>query len=873
MNWREVLSRLRDRLYRDRLSAELDEELRLHRQLLARDAGPENRSIGNVTYYREETRDMWSLGIIDDLVQDLRFALRVLRRDAGVTLAVVITLMLGIGANTAVFSIVNAVILRPLPYSRPNELVSIWTSAAGSPTDRNPSSLPDVLDWERRAHSFSGLAGFGFNRFDVSGPQGDGQSRGIQASGGLYEVLGAKPLIGRLPVRDEERLPVVAISYRLWLDRFAGDTTVVGQRLTMNGQPYTIVGVLPRGFHFPTPDIDLWTTMYSIVSAPSAAGDNPWLTSRSLHGYHVVARLAPGTTLAGAEREMNDIERQLGQTYPDIDRGVTLHLQSVRDDAVRDVQRGLWTVFGAAGLILLLACVNVAHLLLARMTMRARELAVRRALGAHRGRIIRQLITEALVLGLLGGLAGIGVAIGVMHALLHFAPDDIPRLENVSLDAASLSFAVVVSIVAALLFGVAPALLGWGRDVSTTLRAQGTGAAGGTRGGRTRAMLTSIEVAFAAVLLIGAGLMVRSFALLTAADIGVRPEGVSVAQVTFTGPRYRSDGAKSRALDEILRNIRALPGVTAAGGSTSMPPTRIQQIDWFAIEGQPAPKPGNEPTAIFIPATPGYLEALHIPVTAGRAFDARDDSSSAQVAIVSRELLRRYFAGVNPLGHHMTVGGAVVTVVGVANDAVYEGLTTPIKPTIYVPFAQRPFAGVWIALRAAADPRALAALAGPLRDAIHRVDPTLAAHQPQLLESMVAESIVRPRFHTWLLGSFGGLALLLASIGIYSVLAYAVSQRRAEIGIRLALGAQPREVVRMMLGSGMQPVALGLVAGLGVAFLGTRLLSGLLYGVAPTDLATFAGTAVVLSLAGAAAAYIPARRAAAVDPLTAIRSD
>ncbi|HKN66015.1 MAG TPA: ABC transporter permease, partial [Gemmatimonadaceae bacterium] len=348
---RELLARLRDRLHRDRLSAELEEELRYHRALLERDHTVD-RTIGNATYYKEETRAMWSLGLADDLLHDARYAGRVLRRDRGFTAAVVLTLALGIGANTAAFSIVNAVLLRPLPYRQPERLISVWTGPVNNPSDRNPASLPDLRDWEQQAKTVTGIAGYGFNRFDITGTNGDYQARAIQATRSLYDVLGATPLFGRMPRADEEGAPVVTISYRLWRERFGGASDVIGKQMIMSHQPYTIIGVMPAGFHFPSPDIDLWGTLYSIMSQPNAA-QSPWLTSRSLHGYRVLARLAPGVTAQQAEAELGGIQRRLGAQFPESD-GMLIHVQSVKDDAVRGVARGLWTVFGAAGLILLL---------------------------------------------------------------------------------------------------------------------------------------------------------------------------------------------------------------------------------------------------------------------------------------------------------------------------------------------------------------------------------------------------------------------------------------------------------------------------------------------------------------------------------------
>ena len=864
---RELLARLRDRLQRDRLSAELDEELRYHQALLERDRIAD-RTIGNITHYKEETRAMWSLGLIDDLLHDVRYAVRVLQRDRGFTAAVVLTLALGIGANTAAFSIVNAVLLRPLPYRESERLISVWTGPVGNPSDRNPAALPDLRDWERQAKTVTGIAGYGFNRFDITGNNGDYQARAIQSTRSLYDVLGATPLLGRMPRPEEEGAPVVTISYRLWWERFGGASDVLGKQLVMSHQPYTIIGVMPAGFHFPSPDIDLWGTLYSIMSLPNA-GQNPWLTSRSLHGYRTLARLAPGVTAQQAEVEIGGIQRRIGAEFPESD-GMLIHVQSVKDDAVRGVARGLWTVFGAAGLILLLACVNAAHLLLERMAARTRELAVRRALGADRGRVLRQLATESVVLGLLGGMAGIAFAYAAMRALLGLAPADMPRLETVAIDLPTLGFAFGASLLAAVLFGVAPALVRSERDVHATLRAQGKGASGGTHGNRARSWLMMLEVAFAVVILVGAGLMLRSFAELTSSPLGVNPDGVVVAQLSVVGTRYQSDEAKTQAVEQVLSNIRAIPGVTVAGASTSMPPSRIQQGEGFSIVGEPAPQPGHEPSAIFIPATRGFIEALRIALIRGRTFDTRDNATSAAVVVISGELARRYFANVDPLGRQLQLSGVPRTIVGVVDDVVYEGVGSPIRPVVYVPFAQNPFAGVWIAMRTAAPP---ATLTAPLRDAFHRVDPELSTRAPVGLESMVSDSVVRPRFHAWILGSFGALALLLASVGVYGVIAYAVTQRRAEIGIRIALGAPRGSVISNVLRGGLVPVLVGLTMGLAAAAAGSRMLAGLLYGIAPTDALTYVIVSVVLLATALAAGWLPARRAARVDPLIAIRGD
>ncbi|HEY3554497.1 MAG TPA: ABC transporter permease, partial [Casimicrobiaceae bacterium] len=478
--------------------------------------------------------------------------------------------------------------------------------------------------------------------------------------------------------------------------------------------------------------------------------------------------------------------------------------------------------------------------------------------------------TESVVLGLVGGVVGVAFAYAAMRALLGLAPADMPRLETVALDLPTLGFALGASLVASLLFGVAPALVRSESDVHATLRAQGKGASGGVHGNRARAWLMMLEVAFAVVILVGAGLMLRSFAELTASPLGVQPDNVVVAQLTVTGTRYQSGDAKTQAVEQVLENIRAIPGVTVAGASTSMPPSRIQQGEGFSVVGEPAPQPGHEPSAIFIPATRGFIEALRVAVIRGRTFDTRDDAASAPVVVISRELARRYFAHSDPIGRQLLLSSVPCTIIGVVDDVVYEGVGSPIRPVVYVPFAQNPFAGVWIAMRTTAAP---ATLTAPLRDAFHRVDPELSTRAPVALETMVSASVVRPRFNAWILSSFGALALLLACVGVYGVIAYAVAQRRAEIGIRIALGAPSGSVVSTVLRSGMAPVLVGLVVGLVSAIAASRIVAVLLYGIAPTDALTYVIVTLVLLAAAVAAGFLPARRAARVDPLIAMRGD
>jgi putative ABC transport system permease protein len=650
------------------------------------------------------------------------------------------------------------------------------------------------------------------------------------------------------------------------MNRYGGSPGVVGRTVLMNEQPFTIVGVMPAGFHYPTPDIDLWTSFAPMLETNAPRGDNPWITSRGIHAYRVVGRLRPGVTRRAAEAELNEIEQRLATTYPD-DRGTRIHTGQVSDDAVRNVREPLWIMLGAAGLLLFLACVNIAHLTLVRTSARSREIAVRRALGADRGRVVRQLLSESLLLGLVGGAVGVVVAGFATRLFTRLSPGDIPRLETVRIDGATLCFALIAALVTSLLFGLAPAVVAWRVDLQSPLREQGrTGNAG--VGSGLRGMLTMIEVAFAFTLLIAGGLMVRSFAAVSSIDLGVRAEHALSFGISLPTVRYADKTAQTTAVDRMLRGVRAIPGVVTAGAATSLPPMRIQQISGFTIEGEPEPDAGRGPTAIYIPATAGFLDALSIPLDRGRLFDGTDDPRSVPVAIVTRGVVSRYFKDADPIGRVIRIEDVPRRIVGVVGDAVYQGPTVAAVPQVYVPFAQASFPGLWFVVKTNADDPTVYAR---IRDVVHTIDARLDPRDLRAMDAVIGDSVVRPRFQAWLLGSFGLLALALAATGIYGIVAYGVARRTAELGVRAALGATPGRILTLLLRDGLTPVLIGVGIGLVTASLAARTLAGLLYGVTPVDVATYVSVSGILIGVAAAAATIPARRAARVDPMIALR--
>ncbi len=805
---------------------------------------------------------------METLLQDIRFGVRMLGKNGAFTFVALLTLALGIGANTAIFSVVNAIVFRPLPYSSPQQLVGVWTKDLKRPGSQYPAALPTFRDWQQQSQMFSGFAAYAFNRFHVSGNEGPDETRGVFATSNFFDVMGVKPALGRALQPTNERERVVVISDLLWRRRFNADQKVLGKTLNLNAETFTIIGVMSPSFRFPTPDIELWSSLAPIYNLGSKSSVGDWINSRSLRGYRVVGRLKDGVIQEQAQAEMNTIAERLAKDYPDSNAGTGVVLVPLRTQMVGDYQKPLVVLLVAVGFILLIACANVANLMMARTAARDREIAIRRAMGAGQWRLIRQMLTESVLLSTLGGLMGLLLATWGVQLLLGLMPKDIPRLEGVSVDRWALLFTFTISIATGVLFGLAPAWHARKLSLNESLREGGRGIAGLARVKRLRGLLVMSEIALAVVLLVGAGLMLKSFQRLTDVNPGFKPDNLLTMSLGLQFVHYQDPAKQVAFFDQALLRVRSLPGVVAAGACTSLPPSYIQQSTGFTIEGRPEEPGSQPPSAIYMPATPGYLEALGVPLVRGRTISDADTAQAPGVVVINQTLASRFFLNEDPVGHRLTISGVLRTIVGIVGDAKYQGLGVEAGPQAYVPHAQSAYPGMRIIVRTTTDP---SSLVSAVRAQIQSVDseegPTRFAPMTELL----SESVAQPRFNTFLIGLFAALAFILSAIGIYGVISYDVTQRTSEIGVRMALGAQSRDVMRLILRQGLVLTLGGLSAGLAGAILLTRFLTGLLFEVKPTDPLMYAVVAGLLAFVALAACLIPARRATKVDPLVALR--
>jgi predicted permease len=877
--------RIRSLFARRKADQELEEELQYHlerksQQHIAAGMNPQEArreallELGGLERRKEECRDTRQIGWLQDSLQDIRYGLRILRKSPGFTTIAILTLALGIGANTAIFSVVQGVLLAPLPYSEPERLVLVLQYNFKL---RHPItvSYPDFLDWQHDARSFQQMAAYDSQDRNLTAPGTPEHLNGEELSAGFLSTLGIKPIVGREFSPDEDKpggAPVVLISDRLWRDRFAGSKNALGKSVTLDGVDYTIAGVLPADFRLLGDDADVYT--------PIGQGDPLIYGDRTIHPILCIGRLKPGVTIAQSEAEIGVIQEHLDQRYPSADGGLGANVRPLKQEFVADVSGTLLLLLGAVGIVLLIACANVANLLLARSAARTREFAIRSALGASGARIVRQLVTESVLLSLAGGMLGVLLAKWGVHPVLAVVPGNLPRSENIGVNLSVLLFALVVSIAVGIVFGLAPALHSSQTDLQAALKAGGRGSTSPHH--RAQSSLVIVQVALTLVLLVGAGLLFRTIRRLWEVNPGFDARHLIAFNVGLS-PSANKDVASMRiAYQQLIERVRNIPGVTAAELTVLFPLSEHQNIGPFWVSSQEPASSAQAPRALFYWTGPDYLRTMEIPLLQGRYFTAADTAGSQPVVLIDSVLAQAYFPHKDPVGQAMTIPHwGPVRIIGVVGHVRHWGLDERDAYTqnqIYASLNQ--LAGDWAPIFyrrltvVVSTPLDAAAVMPAIKAAVYGASGDETVYGVQVIQQSLAQSLSSQRFPMILLAVFAGLALLLASIGIYGVISYAVVQRVHEIGIRIALGAERRDVFRMVIGHGVRLALVGVAIGAATALILTRLLSSfshLLYGVGAGGPITFIAVSAVLIGVAIIACYVPARRAMKVDPMVALR--
>ncbi|HYY58666.1 MAG TPA: ABC transporter permease [Pyrinomonadaceae bacterium] len=804
---------------------------------------------------------------METLWQDLSFGLRMLLRKPAFTAMTILALALGIGANTAVFSVVNAILLRPLPYKDSDSLVLLREKSRQLP--EASVSFPNFLDWKERNQVFEQMAIFRDQSYNLTGPDESERISASEVSAGLFPVLGVEPILGRafLPEDDKPGAnPVAIISHGLWQRRFGADRGLVERALTLDGKSFIVVGVMPPGFDFPQ-KIDLWI--------PVGLSADKIMKRESHPGFTAIARLRPGIGLERARTDMQLIARQLGEQYPATNKEADVLVFSLYERTFQDIRPTLLILLGAAGFVLLIACANMANLMLAQAAARHKEIAIRLALGATRLRLIRQLLTESMLLAVAGGVLGLMLVFWSIDLIVAALPENIPRMKEVSVDGRVLSFTLLVSLLTGIVFGLAPAIRASRPNLNESLKEGGGRAGGDFRRHRVHRFLVVSEMALALMLLIGAGLMIGSFLSLQKVDPGLNPRDVLTMQVSLPQPKYSEGRLQTAFFRQVLERIETLPGVEATGLVTPLPLGGEGFSLSFTVEGQPAASPGDQPSADCAMINPHYFRSMGIPILKGRPFTDRDEKEAPGVVIIDETLAAQFWPNEDPLGKRLKLGGPDskspwLSIVGVGGHVKNNGLDAPSRMELYLPYSQKPYFYMTLLVRTTSDHNSMAA---GMRNAVRAVDQDQSVYNVRSMENILADSIAPRRVSMFLLTIFAAVALILAAIGIYGVMSYSVAQRTREIGIRMALGAQRADVLKLVLRQGMVPALLGILIGLAAAFVLTRLMSSLLYGVSATDPAIFAATTMLLASVALVACYIPARRATKVDPMVALRHE
>ena len=814
---------------------------------------------------------------METLIQDVKFGLRMLLKSPSLSIVATIALALGIGANTAIFSVVNAVLLRPLPFPNSDALVALFETDQQRGSVRGTHSYPNFFDLRAQSTSFENIAAYHDSDFIMTGRGEPARLRGIVTTADLFSVLGVKPLLGRTFLPDDDKPSAtgraVVLSEQLFRQRFNGDAGVLNQSITLDGISYTVIGVMPASFEFPIQNdpMQLWTTI-----AGDASGKNPVTGMRGAHFLNAIGRLKTGVTREQAQSDLTTIAARLEQQYPDQNTHKGLRLQPALQALVGDIRPALLILLGAVACVLLIACANVANLLLARATGRYKEMAVRSALGASRMRVIRQLLTESILLSLVGGAVGLLLAVWWSDLLIALGKDDIPRAVHVGIDWRVLGFTAGVSLLTGIVFGLFPALHSSKTELVESLKEGGRGTSEGARRNRMRNVLAVGELAIAVVLLVSAGLLIKSLWRLQNVETGLRPENVLTFTVAVPETRYDS-GKQVQFFTDLQKRLESSPGVQSASSVVPLPLGGDEFSISFQIQGREVARKDEPSADIFMMGT-GYFKTMGIPLIKGRDFDQRDQHGSPPVVIVSQEFARQFFPNEDPIGKHIRPGMSTYDedrstyreIVGVVGDVRSRALNTEPRAAYYVPQAQMPLSQQTMVMRTTNDPHSVISA---VNKEVAALDTDVPVFAVKTMPEYLSSSVAAPRFNTTLLSIFAGVALVLTLVGLYGVMSYSVAQRTNEIGIRLALGAQTRDVLLMIVKQGSQLIALGLVIGLLGAYALTRLIASLLFGVTAKDPFTFGAAAILLALVALLACYIPAWRATKVDPMDALRCE
>ena len=809
------------------------------------------------------------------MMQDVRYGVRMLAKNTGFTVIAVLTLALGIGANTAIFSVVNSELLRPLPFRDPGKLVRVWGTNSQTGGKSGALSYPDFADWRTQNQAFEQIGVYTDANYTLTGVEQSAHLEGQTISAELMTLLGATPELGRLfaPGEDDAHHHVTILSHRLWKEHFGGDPQIIGRTVTLQNSGYTVVGVMPANFAFPLQrrPVEIWTTFSALQESEDSSP--PITHQRGAHFLIGIARLKQGVTLVQAQSAMNVLASSLAKQYPDSNKYFGVRLVPEQEEITGAIRPALFVLLVAVGVVLLIACVNVANLLLARATARTREIAIRCALGAGRMRVVRQLLTESLLLALLAGALGVIVAAWGIDALVRLSPEDLPRVGEIHLDGRVLAFTAILSVLTGMIFGLAPALQITRANLVDTLKESALSATAGMHRHRLRSSLVIVEMALALVLLVSAGLLIHSLVSLQNVNPGFNPQNVMASDIDLPDEKF-PNAKKIQFLHDLIPQLKALPGVVTAAAIEPLPMSGSELRVAVEIEGRPVPKSDEKLSSIRM-ITEDYFRTMQIPLLQGREFKEQDNADAAPVVIVNEALARQFFPGENPIGKHIRPGistderpSRMREIVGVVGNVKYRDLKTEWTPESYVPYAQLPFGAMTIVARAANDPYSLVK---PIAEAVLSVDKGVPAFQPRTVEDYLNGTIAIPRFNTFLLGMFAGLALVLTAVGLYGVISYSVAQRTHEIGIRMALGGQPRDMLRLVVGQGLRLALLGVGLGLAAALFFTRFVSSLLFGITPADPISYAGVILLLLGVVLLACYVPARRAMRVDPMVALR--